>query len=54
MTDSQFDKETGLELDIDSLIRENAQAVAEYELNENPESSNQDLTEVALYILILL
>ncbi len=45
MTDSKFDKETGLELDIDSLIRENAQAVAEYELNENPHSSNQDLQD---------
>ena len=45
MTDSKFDKETGLELDIDSLIRENAQAVAEYELNENPESSNQDFQD---------
>ena len=45
MTDSKFDKETGLELDINSLIRENAQAVAEYELNENPESSNQDLQD---------
>lgn len=45
MTDSKFDKETGLELDIDSLIRENAQAVAEYELNENPKSSNQDLQD---------
>ncbi len=45
MTDSKFDKETGLELDIDSLIRENAQAVAKYELNENPESSNQDLQD---------
>ncbi len=45
MTDSKFDKETGLELDIDSLIRENAQAVAEYELNEYPESSNQDLQD---------
>lgn len=45
MKDSKFDKETGLELDIDSLIRENAQAVAEYELNENPESSNQDLQD---------
>jgi GTP-binding protein HflX len=43
--DSKFNKETGLELDIDSLIRENAQAVAEYELNENPESSNQDLQD---------
>ena len=45
MKDSKFNKETGLELDIDSLIRENAQAVAEYELNENPESSNQDLQD---------
>jgi len=45
VTDSKFDKETGLELDIDSLIRENAQAVAEYELNENPQSSNQDLQD---------
>ncbi|MFM7496040.1 MAG: GTPase HflX [Candidatus Nanopelagicus sp.] len=45
MTDFKFDKETGLELDIDSLIRENAQAVAEYELNENPESPNQDLQD---------
>jgi GTP-binding protein HflX len=45
VTDSKFDKETGLELDIDSLIRENAQAVAEYELNENPHSSNQDLQD---------
>jgi GTP-binding protein HflX len=45
VTESKFDKETGLELDIDSLIRENAQAVAEYELNENPESSNQDLQD---------
>jgi GTP-binding protein HflX len=45
VTDFKFDKETGLELDIDSLIRENAQAVAEYELNENPESPNQDLQD---------
>ena len=45
MTDFKFDKETGLELDIDSLIRENAQVVAEYELNENPESPNQDLQD---------
>ena len=45
MSDSKFDKTTGLEIDIDSLIRENAQAVAEYELNEAPESANQDLQD---------
>ena len=42
MSESKFDKTTGLEIDIDSLIRENAQAVADYELNETPESANQD------------
>ena len=45
MSDSKFDKSTGLEIDIDSLIRENAQAVADYELNEAPESANQDLQD---------
>jgi len=45
VSDSKFDKTTGLEIDIDSLIRENAQAVAEYELNEAPESANQDLQD---------
>jgi GTPase len=38
VSESKFDKTTGLEIDIDSLIRENAQAVADYELNETPES----------------
>ena len=45
MSDSKFDKSTGLEIDIDSLIRENAQAVADYEQNETPESANQDLQD---------
>ena len=45
MKDSKFDKTAGLEIDIDSLIRENAQAVADYELNDNPESTNQDLQD---------
>jgi GTP-binding protein HflX len=42
---SKFDKDDGLEIDIDTLIRENAQAVADYELTENPESNNQDLQD---------
>ena len=45
MSDSKFDKDESLEIDIDTLIRENAQAVADYELSENPESSNQDLQD---------
>ena len=45
MSESKFDKTTGLEIDIDSLIRENAQAVADYELNETLESANQDLQD---------
>jgi len=45
VSESKFDKTTGLEIDIDSLIRENAQAVADYELNETPESANQDLQD---------
>ena len=45
MSDSKFDKDDGLEIDIDTLIRENAQAVADYELTENPESNNQDLQD---------
>ena len=45
MSESKFDKTTGLEIDIDSLIRENAQAVADYEQNETPESANQDLQD---------
>ena len=45
MSDSKFDKEDSLEIDIDTLIRENAQAVADYELNESPATSNQDLQD---------
>ena len=45
MSESKFDKTSGLEIDIDSLIRENAQAVADYELNETLESANQDLQD---------
>jgi GTP-binding protein HflX len=45
VSDSKFDKDESLEIDIDTLIRENAQAVADYELSENPESSNQDLQD---------
>jgi GTP-binding protein HflX len=35
----------GFELDIDTLIRENAQAVADYESSENVESKQQDLQD---------
>jgi GTP-binding protein HflX len=35
----------GFELDIDTLIRENAQAVADYESSENIESKQQDLQD---------
>jgi GTP-binding protein HflX len=45
VSDPKFDKDDGLEIDIDTLIRENAQAVADYELTENPESNNQDLQD---------
>jgi GTP-binding protein HflX len=45
VSDSKFDKEDSLEIDIDTLIRENAQAVADYELNESPVGSNQDLQD---------
>ena len=45
MSDPRFDKDDGLEIDNDTLIRENAQAVADYELTENPESNNQDLQD---------
>jgi len=45
VSDSKFDKEDSLEIDIDTLIRENAQAVADYELNESPVTSNQDLQD---------
>lgn len=45
MSDAKFGKDDGLEIDIDTLIRENAQAVADYELTENPASDNQDLQD---------
>ena len=38
-------EDDGLELDIDTLIRENAQAVADYESSENVESKQQDLQD---------
>jgi GTP-binding protein HflX len=43
VTDKKEDN--GLELDIDTLIRENAQAVADYESSENVESKQQDLQD---------
>ncbi len=43
MTDKN--EHDGLELDIDTLIRENAQAVADYESSENVESKQQDLQD---------
>jgi len=45
VSDAKFGKDDGLEIDIDTLIRENAQAVADYELTENPASDNQDLQD---------
>ena len=41
MSKNKFGNEDGLEIDIDTLIRENAQAVADYELQDSPESDNQ-------------
>ena len=43
MTDKN--EHDGFELDIDTLIRENAQAVADYESSENVESKQQDLQD---------
>ena len=45
MSNNKFGEEDGLEIDIDTLIRENAQAVADYELQDSPESDNQDLQD---------
>ena len=45
MSNKKSDSGDGLEIDIDTLIRENAQAVADYELQESPESQNQDLQD---------
>jgi GTP-binding protein HflX len=40
-----IDKEKPLDIDIDQLIRENAQAVADYENSENVENQQQDLQD---------
>ena len=45
MSKTGNDSGDGLEIDIDQLIRENAQAVADYEEQELPESQNQDLQD---------
>ena len=45
MSDKGIGNGDGLEIDIDTLIRENAQAVADYELADSPQSSNQDLQD---------
>ena len=38
MKENKFDEDSNLEIDIDSLIRENAKAVADFESNENQRS----------------
>jgi len=43
--ENKFDEDSNLEIDIDSLIRENAKAVADFESNENQRSYNQDLQD---------
>lgn len=45
MSKTGNDSGDGLEIDIDQLIRENAQAVADYEAQELPEGQNQDLQD---------
>lgn len=45
MSNQQTDSDDGFEIDIDKLIKENAQAIAEYELQQSPESQNQDLQD---------
>lgn len=45
MNDSRSNSNFGSEINIDELIRENAQAIAEYELNEQDEAPNQDLRD---------
>ena len=39
------EKDKSLDFDIDQLIRENAQAVADYENSENVENQQQDLQD---------
>ena len=45
MSGKEIGNGEGLEIDIDTLIRENAQAVADYELADSPQSGNQDLQD---------
>ena len=45
MNDSRSNSNFGSEINIDELIRENAQAIAEYELSEQEEAPNQDLKD---------
>jgi GTP-binding protein HflX len=45
VSNQQTDSDDGFEIDIDKLIKENAQAIAEYELQQSPESQNQDLQD---------
>ena len=42
MSDKEIGNGEGLEIDINTLIRENAQAVADYELADSPQTGNQD------------
>ena len=42
MSDKEVGNGEGLEIDINTLIRENAQAVADYELADSPQTGNQD------------
>ena len=42
MSDKEIGNGEGLEIDINTLIRENAQAVADYELADSPQIGNQD------------
>jgi GTP-binding protein HflX len=45
VSNQQTDSDDGFEIDLDKLIKENAQAIAEYELQQSPESQNQDLQD---------
>ena len=45
MKEPKFDTDSNLEIDIDSLIRENAKAVADFESYENQQTYNQDLQD---------
>jgi GTP-binding protein HflX len=45
VNDSRSNSNFGSEINIDELIRENAQAIAEYELSEQEEAPNQDLKD---------